>query len=126
MMPPFDPQAALAQPGPPGAGGPMPMGPTDTPPDMQGAGPGAGPARSVTSKPTGDHTDTIRHAIELLNEYQMDEEDDEDLALVSKIQADLQKLLANNTKLQDQAMGAGPGAKFLRKQQGAGGGGGGY
>ena len=87
-----------------------------------GGMPPTGPG-SPTSKPRGDKTDAIREAIELLHVYMTEEEDDEDLALVSKIQADLQKLLANNQKLEDTAMGAGPGAKFLRK---AGGGGGGY
>lgn len=91
-------------------GGAPPTGPSGPPaPEPSG---GAG---SVTSKPVGDKTDNIRHAIELLDQYMTEEEDDEDLALVSKIQADLQKLLANNQKLNDQAMGAGPGAKFLRK-----------
>lgn len=107
--------------GPAGPGGP-PGAPTAPP-----TGP---PAPSVTSKPDGSNADNIRQAIELLNQYMNEEEDDEDLALVSKIQADLQKLLANNSKLADQAMGLGPGAKFIRKQTGGGGGapggGGGY
>lgn len=100
--PPMPPQGGGGQPGPGGPGG---------------------PSGSITSKPTGDKTDSIRQAIELLNVYLVEEEDDEDLALVSKIQADLQKLLANNQKLTDQAMGAGPGARFLRKQGGGQGGG---
>lgn len=111
----FDPNQMM------GGGGP-PMGPSGPPAPAPSGGAG-----SVTSPPSGDHTDNIRHAIELLDQYMTEENDDEDLALVSKIQADLQKLLANNQKLTDTAVGAGPGAKFLRKQNGGGGSqGGGY
>lgn len=60
----------------------------------------------------------LRQAIDVLTAYKVEEKDDEDLAAVAKIVADIQKLLASQQKLADQAIGAGPGAKFMRKQQG--------
>lgn len=102
------------------------MGPGAPPPPMAPAGPpeaAEGPAASPTSPQSGDKNDMLRQAIDVLTAYKVEEQDDEDLAMVAKIVADIQKLLASQQKLADQAIGAGPGAKFMRKQGGGSGGG---
>lgn len=99
--------------GPAGPGGPPPMGAPAGPPEAS-----EGPGPSPTSPPSGDKNDMLRQAIDVLTAYKVEEKDDEDLAAVAKIVADIQKLLASQQKLADQAIGAGPGAKFMRKQQG--------
>jgi len=93
-------------------GGPAGPGPGGPPPGAAGPSP--------TSPTKGDHTDRLRDAIESLTAFKIEEQDDEDLALADEIIAKCQKLLANNQKLADQAVGAGPGAKFMRKQGGGG------
>lgn len=71
---------------------------------------------SITSSPSGDHLDSLRDAISSLQAYLEAEQDDEDLALATKLVAQVQQLLAKNQKETDTAMGFGPGEKFLRKQ----------
>jgi hypothetical protein len=71
---------------------------------------------SLSSPPAGDSFDSLRQAIDLITSYMEQEQDDEDLAIAAKIKADIQKLLAQNQKLADSAMGMGPGEKFIRKQ----------
>ncbi len=102
------------------------------PPDMMGGGtppmgpgpggppPGGPEGPSVTSKPGGGPDDALRIAIDALTQFLEETQDDQDLAVVSKIQADIQKVLSDNVKLADQAVGAGPGARFLRKQNSGG------
>jgi hypothetical protein len=77
------------------------------------AGPQAGP--SVSSPPSGDASDTLRQIIDLWNVYMQEETDEQDLAKASKLQADTQQLLADQQKLTDQATGAGPGARLIRR-----------
>lgn len=91
------------------------------PPDLSGlAGgplPPAGPTpdASVSSPPKGDASDLLRQVVDILNLYLREETDDADLARASKIQAEVQALLADQVKAVDQATGAGPGARILRK-----------
>lgn len=80
------------------------------------------PEESITSAPKGDHLDFLREAIGSLQEYMKAEQDDEDLALATKLVAQAQTLLAKNQKEADGALGIGPGEKFLRKQTALGGG----
>jgi hypothetical protein len=47
--------------------------------------------------------------------YMEQADDDQDLAAAAKILSALQALLASDQKLSDQATGAGPGARFVRK-----------
>jgi hypothetical protein len=54
-----------------------------------------------------------------------EEQDPQDLAKASKLQADTHALLADQQKLVDTATGAGPGARLIRKTTAAQGGGGG-
>jgi ABC-type uncharacterized transport system YnjBCD substrate-binding protein len=68
----------------------------------------------------GSPADFLRDLIEHARAYQDVEQDPEDLAVVAKCIAALQQLMAKNQKEADAAVGAGPAAKYLRKQQGAG------
>lgn len=73
------------------------------------SGPGEGGGDSVSL--LGQALDLIRQAIDV-------EPDEEDKLTLEQCTTLLQKVKASNQKLQDTAMGAGPGAKFLRKAQG--------
>jgi hypothetical protein len=114
---PFDPSQALA--GALGGGGAPPP-----PPDAGGGDPLGG--ASVAPPASGDASDTLKQIIDLFNIYMQEEQDPQDLAIASDLQAKTHKLLADQQKLTDQATGAGPGARLVRKataQQGGGGGG---
>lgn len=127
----FDPLAALQ--GATGGGGgdlPFPGDPSGgaTGPDST-AGPQADAlgGKSVAPPPSGDPSDTLKHIIDLFNVYMQEEQDPQDLAKASKLQADTHQLLADQQKLVDTATGAGPGARMVRKATASqGGGGGGY
>lgn len=94
-----------------GAGGGDPMGgaPAPAPADAAPAGP------DITSDSQGDNNDNLRQAVSAIRAYMEGEQDDEDLAAAADIVSKIQKLLAAQQKLNDQAMGAGPGEKFVRK-----------
>jgi hypothetical protein len=83
-------------------------------PSDAGGGDALGGA-SVAPPPTGDASDTLKQIIDLWNIYMQEETDPQDLAVASKCQADTHKLLADQQKLSDQATGAGPGARVVRK-----------
>jgi hypothetical protein len=109
----FDPMAALAG---MGGGGGAP------PPDPAAGGDPLGGA-SVAPPAAGDASDTLKQIIDLFNIYMQEEQDPQDLATASKLQADTHKLLADQQKLVDTATGAGPGARMVRKATAAQGGG---
>jgi hypothetical protein len=91
----FDPAQVLA-----GLGG------TDAQPDT-----GAG----ITSSPTGDALDDLRHAILFLQSYMEKSQDDQDIAAVSKATTSLQTILAQDAKDQDAALGVTPLHRAMRK-----------
>lgn len=70
----------------------------------------------ITSPDSGENVDNLRAALRAVQSYMEEEQDDEDLAVAAKIVAQIQGLLSANQKLADQAMGMGPGAKYIRKQ----------
>lgn len=105
-----------------GGGGGDPMGAQGAPPDAS-----APPEGPTTADPKqGDNLDNLRSAIDSIVSYMQDEPDPEDLAKANKAKQALLDLLASNQKMNDQAMGAGPGEKFVRKQTAAANSGGGY
>jgi hypothetical protein len=63
----------------------------------------------------GSPAEIIREILQVADQYRQAEQDDEDLAVMAKIIAQLQTLLAKQQKEADQALGVGPGAKFLRR-----------
>lgn len=101
-----------------GPGGPpshiaLPPGADAAPaPDSEGAGdnPGGGDGPD-----TPKVADGVQSAIDALTGVLPDEGDASDKAFLAKIIADLHKFLGDQQKLQDTAMGAGPGAKMIRK-----------
>lgn len=118
MIPMPPPRIALGGGGPAGPGGP-PMGPSGPP---QGAQPDVDPQAVKTS---------LQAAIKNLQDAQTAEGDDADAAAISQIIAKIHTMVGAHQGLVDQAMGAGPGVKLIRKttpRGGAGGGGagGGY
>jgi hypothetical protein len=72
----------------------------------------------ATSGDSGSNSDNLRAAIDALQAYIEGEQDDQDLAVAAKIKADLQKLLASQQQLVDQATGACPGARMIRRREG--------
>jgi hypothetical protein len=95
--------------------------PTQAAPDLSGLV-GGPPPPSVSSPQNGDPSDTLRHIIDLWNVYLQEEIDDQDLAVASDLQARTQKLLADQQKQVDQATGAGPTARVIRRAAAQGGG----
>jgi hypothetical protein len=75
---------------------------------------------------SSDPSDLVRQALDLLRKALEIEPDDEDTLLLEKMTTQGQQYLAAQQKLGDQAMGAGPGEKFLRKSGNGGSAGGGY
>ena len=112
----LDQLGAALGPGGPGGGPPshipIPSGPSDAGPAPDspdaGGGPGDGPDSPKVSDAVNTAIDSISGVIDL-------EGDAADKAFLAKIVADLHKFLGDQQKLADQAMGAGPGAKMIRK-----------
>lgn len=65
----------------------------------------------------GDSVTLLSDALSLIRQAIEVEPDDEDKLTLEQATTLLQKVKASNQKLTDTAMGAGPGAKFLRKAQ---------
>jgi monomeric isocitrate dehydrogenase len=63
----------------------------------------------------GDPTQALRDLMEGMRVYMDLEQDDEDLAVATRILAQIQGLLAKQQREADQAMGVGPAAKHLRR-----------
>jgi hypothetical protein len=95
-------------------GGPPPP-PIGAPPDTGGGIPG--------QPDSPDVTDLINQAADLLQQALSQEKDPEDKALIADLIAKAHKFTGSQQKLIDQAVGAGPGAKVIRKATGGGGGG---
>lgn len=110
----------------PGAGLPPGLGAGGPPPSIQipaDAGPG-GPLDGGGSVPGGPDSpavaDKISQAADLLQSALDQEKDPEDKALIADLIAKAHKFLGTQQKLVDQATGAGPGVKLVRKAQGGG------
>lgn len=88
---------------PPGLEDPM-MGPPQGGPPVGGGAP--------------DTATFIEELIAHARQYDEIERDPQDLAVMAKVIAQLRQLLAAQQKEADTAMGVGPAAKFLRRQQG--------
>lgn len=91
----------------------------------QGAAPGApgAPAAASGGKPGPDSQqvrDLIQKAIDNLREAENLEGDAADQALIAKAVADLRGFIGNQQKMEDTAMGAGPGIKLMRKNSAPG------
>lgn len=82
----------------PGGGGPPGMG----------GGPPAGNGG-------GDPVALVKQALALMEEAKGLEPDEEDTLLIEKITTSMQQYVASQQQLGDQATGAGPGAKLVRK-----------
>jgi hypothetical protein len=76
---------------------------------------------SVTSAQKGDNSDNLRHAIMFIQAAMEGETDDQTLAELAKCLHAIQAILANEQKLTDQATGAGPGARVVRRATAAAG-----
>lgn len=102
--------------GPPGAGGP-------------GGGPG-GAGGASDGPDSAQVRQLIQTAIDSLRQAEDLEGDAADQALIAKTVADLRGFIGNQQKMEDTAMGAGPGIKLVRKNSPppgrSGGGAGGY
>lgn len=98
-------------------------GPGGGPPGLGPGGPG-----DDTGGPDADASQVVsmlRMALSLVQQAATLEADDPDAAQISDVAARLHKLIANEQNIKDQAMGAGPAAKMIRKATPPGGGGGG-
>lgn len=88
-----------------------------------GGAPGGPPQQGGGSQGGGNPVELLRQALDLVRQAALAEPDDEDQANLEKIGASIAQQIATDQKLRDQATGAGPGAKLVRKvAQGAGGG----
>lgn len=67
----------------------------------------------------GGNSESMRQVKELLRSILENEPDEQDSLLLEKMLTEAQQYLANEEKLVDTALGAGPGARLLRKTQGA-------
>lgn len=85
------------------------------------AAPGGEPAEGG-----GDSVALLDEALGLIRQAIEVEPDDEDKLTLEKATTLLQQVKASNQKLTDQAMGAGPGVKYLRKASQSSGGGAAY
>lgn len=94
-----------------GPGGPSPvgLGPGGPPPTIDLPQEEAAPARG------GDPSELVRQALDLLHQALVAEKDDEDTLVLEQMTTLGQKYLAQQQKLGDQATGAGPGVKLVRK-----------
>lgn len=98
QLPPRPQVGGAAAPGLPGVGGP--------PPGSQGGGDG----------PDSPQVESLlRRAKQLVLQAEGMEKDAEDQAKLTKLAADIQGFLGAQQKLNDSAMGAGPGVKLIRK-----------
>ncbi len=89
--------------GDPGGGGPS---------DAMGAASGGANAKVV---------DLLKQALDLIQQASDAEPDDQDTAAIAKIAMAIHQQIAAEAKLTDDVMGAGPGAKMIRKAGGGGG-----
>lgn len=98
-----------------GGGGGMPMGggPPDSIP-IPGGPPGAG-GGGTPGPDTPQAKARADQIAELLQQELNDENDPEDKATISKILASWHQYQGSQQKMMDQATGAGPGAKLIRK-----------
>lgn len=89
------------------------------------AGPAVPGGEEAAEAPQGgdDSIALLDDALELIRQAIAVEPDDEDKLTLEKATTLLQQVKASNQKLTDQAMGAGPGVKYLRKAAQASGGG---
>lgn len=99
----FPPSISVGGP-PPGAGAPDPSGS----PDAGGTGGTPGPDSPKVEQ-------LLDQAKALIVQAEGLEKDHEDKAKLMKMAADLQAFLGASQKLEDSAMGAGPGVKLIRK-----------
>lgn len=93
----------------------MPPGPGPAP-----APPAEEPGPSQTSSGDGSNLDFLRMMIEAGSKYNEEEDDDINIAKVSKILAALQQILAEEQRTSESALGVTPAAKFLAKNSGGG------
>jgi hypothetical protein len=99
-------------------------------PAMGGGGPagllaaaqGAPPDAGAEGGGEGSNSEDMRQVKDLLRKILENEPDEQDSLLLEKMLTEAQQYLANEEKLVDTALGAGPGARLLRKTQGTGGG----
>jgi hypothetical protein len=92
-------------------------------------GPGAGPDPSQQAPDSAKVSEYVKQAIKFLRMAEDAEGHDPDAAILAAAVAQLRKFVGAQTDLGDQAMGAGPGVKLIRKNASgpaAGGAGGGY
>lgn len=102
--------------GPPGLPPGMMGGPPGPPPGMMGGPPGPPPGPGPEGPDGGgDSASFLRDVIDHLSKYNEVEKDDEDLAAVAQVISRLRQILAKQQREQDQAFGAGPAAKVLRR-----------
>ena len=84
--------------------------------DQTGGGAGAPPAGGGKPGPDSQRVrDLIQQAIDNLREAEGFEGDAVGQALIAKTVADLRGFIGNQQKMEDTAMGAGPGIKLMRK-----------
>jgi hypothetical protein len=101
--------------------------PGEAPPDM---GAGGQPPVDIGMPPEaappggGEESgpvEVLKQALDMVKQAISAEPDEQDKLTLEQATTLIQKVLANNEKLADQAIGAGPGARFLRKAQGGAG-----
>lgn len=107
-----------------GQGGDAPTGPM---PGVPGGSPGA--EGGAGAQPDGPDMPGVKKALQAATDNLMQaaqlEGDDADKATIMQLVAKVHSLVAGHQQLADQAMGAGPGVKLVRKA-GSNGAGGGY
>lgn len=97
------------------AAGPAPGGP---PPSISLGGGGGG--FPPEGSPAEEKTDAsvvalMKQALALVKQAEAKEPDEEDTLTISKIATQIQQVIASDQKLNDDAMGATPGTKLVRK-----------
>jgi hypothetical protein len=103
-----------------GMGGPPPSIQLPPPPGGMGApGQGIG-GQGIPGPDSPKVADLIDQAAEMLKQALDQESDPEDKALIADLIAKAHKFTGQQQKLVDQATGAGPGAKLVRKSQSPG------
>jgi hypothetical protein len=111
-----------------GGGGGAPMGPGGPEGPMGPGGPPMGP-EAPTGPPggpgedegPGDPVSILREMVDLARTYLDVEQDDEDLAAMTKVLSQLQKYLADEQKQAQTAMGISPQQKAMGRMMGRGG-----
>ena len=78
-------------------------------------GGGAAPAGPAGGAAPPTAAEAVQDAIAAVDIARQAETDQEDLAVLAKIMADLQKLLAKDQQEDDAAMGVGPAQKAMRR-----------